>query len=202
MFYLPGWEQNDRTLSNAVFVGCVVLIVPMLRRRVRPFEQSTKVYRSFLVTVIPQSITVAAPPHYSRTLERTDIVRAEEPAVGGGLYIRSTGRYRWLMIPRNLDDYVEIRELLPSLGIPVVRTKVPPNTEEFLGVLVFCASILCDLFAHSPAIKMGNLVVSAAIAVAGLIVVRQGWENDPQRLKAQIGCFLPFGFALIAFFWR
>jgi len=201
-FSWPVWRQTYHDWSIGIFAACVALLAPMLKRRAHRVEQLTNSYRSFHVTVIPDSITIAAPPRWSRTLERTDVVRAEEPVVGGGLYIRSNGRYRWMIIPRSLDDYAEIRDLLPSLGIPVVRTKVPPNTEEFLGVLVFCASILCDLFAHSPGIKMGNLVVSAAIAVGGLIVIRRGWENDPRRLKAQIGCFLPLLGAAVAFFWR
>jgi hypothetical protein len=158
-------------------------------------------YASFQISLTPDSITVAAPPHYSRTLERNEISRAEEPALGGGLYIRSTGRYRWLLIPRGLEGYSEIRNLLLLQGIPVNESRIPPNLEEFLFVIAFCSSLICDLYARSALMLKGNLIASAVLAVVGVVTIQRGWANYPRKWMAIAGCFLPLILAALAFYW-
>ena len=201
-FHWPGVPVPYRRCLDGVFIACFVLAMPKRLFRRRTSEWVANFYRSFHISVAPDSITMAAPPHYSRSLEMADTVRAEEPAVGGGLYVRGKRRYQWLLVPRDLDGYPEIRNLLPLVGIPVVATRVPPNMEEFLCVAALSASILCDLFAHSTAALAGNLFLSLGTGVFGVVVIRSGWPPISQRKVLHIGCFLPFVFALIAFLWR
>src|SRR5712691_10682715 len=125
-----------------------LLVVPLLQNLWRWKTWSDKArssLRSQSVDISPGAVIVTYPSGHKRQLGQREILRAEEPSVGGGLYLRTASRYRWVLIQRKLDGYEAIKHELNQMGIAVVKTSIPPNWEEFLGVLLFCATIICAL---------------------------------------------------------
>jgi hypothetical protein len=128
--------------------------------------------------------------------ERDEILRAEEPAWGGGLYLRSRHRYRWLLIPKSIDNYESIKRELNGMGIPRMAKSIPPNWEEFIGVLLFVGTMLCAATVHNTRVLFANLLVSVLISVGGFLVIGKNSENAQIR-KARLGVFLPVVFAAL-----
>jgi hypothetical protein len=140
------------------------------------------------VEVTAEGITLSGASS-SRQLARSEICVAEE--VTWGLYLRTTSRYRWLLIPAKLDGFDALKNEIAKLGIPVVPASIPPNWEEFVGVLVFTGTMLCAIFAHSAGVLAANLVLSLLVAVGGFLVVSANPDNLPKMRWARLGIFLP-----------
>src|SRR4029077_10601535 len=85
----------------------------------------------------PCTVGVSGPFGYKRQLSITEIVRAEEPYLGTGLYLRTSNRYRWILIPHKLGGYDAIKRELAVAGAAVVKRIIPTNGEEFVFVLLF-----------------------------------------------------------------
>lgn len=124
-----------------------------------------------------------------RELRREEILRVEE--VGWGLYLRTAERYRWILIPARLDGFASLKHELAQMEIPLAESKVAPNWEEFAGVLVFAATMICAIFAHSRTVLAVDLAISVMVAVAGFVVVSANPENLPKMRWARLGIFLP-----------
>jgi len=77
------------------------------------------------------------------------------------------------------------------MGIPIVQAGIPPNWEEFAGVLVFTGTMICAIFAQSPQILGANLLISLLVAIAGFAVVSANPDNLPKMRWARLGIFLP-----------
>jgi len=72
-------------------------------------------------------------------LSINEVVRVEEPYLDTGLYLRTSNRYRWILIPRKLDGYEAIKRDLAVAGAGMMKKVIPSNWEEFLFVLLFMA---------------------------------------------------------------
>jgi hypothetical protein len=77
---------------------------------------------------------VSGPLGYKRQLRINEIVRAEEPYLGTGLYLRTSNRYRWVLIPRKLNGYDASKRDLGVADAAVVKRFIPTNLEEFVFV--------------------------------------------------------------------
>ena len=124
-----------------------------------------------------------------RQLARSEIRRAEE--VSWGVYLRTASRYRWILIPRKIEEFETVKREIEEMGIPVVQAGIPPNWEEFAGVLVFTGTMICAIFAHTAWVLGINLLVSLAVAVGGFVIVGANPENAPKMRWARLGIFLP-----------
>lgn len=155
------------------------------RSRTESLRQSL---RDFRVEVFEDGVRVAADGGI-RVMGREEIRRVEE--VGWGLYLRSAQRYRWILIPVGLHGFAELKGEIAAMGIPLVQAEVAPNWEEFVGALVFVATMVCAIFTHSRAVLTANLAVSVMVAVAGFVVVSANPENLPKMRWARLGVFLP-----------
>jgi hypothetical protein len=88
--------------------------------------------RETRVEVASGTVGVSGPFGYKRQLNISEIVRAEEPSLGTGLYLRTSNRYRWILIPRKLDGYDAIKRELAVAGAAVVKRFIPTHGEEFV----------------------------------------------------------------------
>jgi hypothetical protein len=83
------------------------------------------------------------------------------------------------------------------MGIPIVKTTISAGWEGYLFAVVFCSSLICDIFATSPMVLSVNLGVGLLIAVAGIIFSRSS-QDRPMRLMSLAGSFIPAVAALVA----
>lgn len=147
------------------------------------------------------TVSVSGPGGYKRQVSISEIVRAEEPYLGTGLYLRTSNRYCWLLIPRKLDEYEAIKRELSIAGGTVVRRLIPTNAEEFVFVLLFIGTILCATMVQNTRILLANLVVAVGVSVAGFLIVNAKPDNHQIR-RARIGVFIPVVFAALGFLLR
>jgi hypothetical protein len=87
--------------------------------------------RGIRVEITPSAVSVSYPLGDKRQLSMGEVVRAEEPSLGGGLYLRTSNRYRWIMVPRKIDGYETIKRDMAGMGVPFVHNLVPTNWENF-----------------------------------------------------------------------
>jgi hypothetical protein len=157
--------------------------------------------RETKVEVASGTVGVSGPFGYKKQLRISEIVRAEEPYLGAGLYLRSSNRYRWILIPRKLDGYESIRRELAMAGAAVVKRVIPTNGEEFVFVLLFIGTILCATMFHDTRILLANLVIAVIVSVSGFLIVNANPDNHQIR-NARIGVFIPVVFAALGFLLR
>jgi len=157
--------------------------------------------RDTRVEVASGAVGMSGPFGYKRQLSISEIVRAEEPNFGTGLYLRTSNRYRWILIPRNLDGYEAIKRELAVAGAAVVKRFIPTNWEEFVFVLLFIGTILCATMVHDTRILLANLVIAVIVSVSGFLIVSANPDNDQIR-RARIGVFIPVVFAALGFLLR
>lgn len=122
-------------------------------------------------------------------LAQAEIRRAEQ--VPWGIYLRSSNRYRWILIPAKIEGFAALQREIGEMGIPIVPAAIAPNCEEFVGVLVFAGTMICAIFAHSTRVLAANLFISIVVAVAGFAIVSANPENLPKMRWARLGIFLP-----------
>jgi hypothetical protein len=157
--------------------------------------------RETRVEVASGTVGVTGPFGYKRQLSISEIVRAEEPYLGTGLYLRTSNRYRWILIPRKLDGYEAIKRELAVAGAPLVKRFIPTNGEEFVFVLLFIGTILCATMVHDTRILLANLVIAVVVSVSGFLIVNANPDNHQIR-RARIGVFIPVVFAALGFLLR
>jgi hypothetical protein len=160
-----------------------------------PLQQALENQR---VIVSPTEVEVRSFSGTVRRLEREEILRIEEPRWGGGVYLRSPNRYRWLLIPKRIDGYESAKQELIGMGVPFEKTSIPPNLEEYIFVLLFISTIACPWFVNNKTVLIGNLVGAALLGVAGYLVVSANPDNLEQW-QLKFGVFLPLIFAAITF---
>jgi hypothetical protein len=157
--------------------------------------------RETRVEVASGTVGVSGPFGYKRQLSISEIVRAEEPYLGTGLYLRTSNRYRWTLIPRKLDGYEAIKRELAAAGDGVVKRFIPTNWEEFVLVLLFIGTILCATMAHDTRILFANLVIAVIVSVSGFLIIGANPDNHQIR-RARVGVFIPVVFAALGFLLR
>jgi hypothetical protein len=191
----PGHPHFDfvEGVSIALFVMLMQLIQPYpWRRSSLDIAEKAAVAVEIGSDVIDVSIGL-----YHRRIAISDIVKAEEPSWGSGLYPRTSKRYSWVVIPRRVDGYDEIKKYLTLMVIPIVKTKVPGNWEEILLAILFCSSLICDVATSSPMVLSVNLGVGLLIALAGIFFARTNLDRR-LRLMSLAGLFIPAIAALVA----
>lgn len=146
--------------------------------------------------IAADSITVSN-SWFSRRLCRSELLRAEEPSWGTGLYLRTANRYRWAVIPRTLDGYESAKLELAGMGLAVEKTLIPPNWEEFVWVLLFLGTLICTMYLHSVRLLELNFLFALLLSIAGffLISANPDLKKIPRMRGARFGAFLPVVFA-------
>jgi len=126
---------------------------------------------------------------WSKFIPLDEITRVEEPPNGRGMFVRTSNRFLWYLIPRRTDRYEEIRSELAAIGIPIVQTRAPRNW-GILFALLFCLSILCNVLTQDRRILAVNFAFALILGAAGLMLTN--FIGDRRlRLKSVFGSFLP-----------
>ncbi|HEX3822402.1 MAG TPA: hypothetical protein VHW45_18875 [Candidatus Sulfotelmatobacter sp.] len=159
-----------------------------------------KVRRSLLQTSVeisPSSVATSGLSEFKREFSIGEILRAEDAKFGGGYYLRTSNRYRWIVIPRRICGYDGINQELRTAGIRVVRTTIPPNWEEFAGMLLFGAILICSAAVHNIYLLSANLFVAVLLSYGVFFVVNANPDvkSHPMMRRAKFGAFLPAAFA-------
>jgi len=186
--------------STAAFIVPIVLLTQGIGSWRAAPKLVVKHMRAYSVDVSFYSVRVQGAAMPQQQLTRDEILRVEEPSWGGGLYLRSTNRYRWLLIPRNLDGYGHVKDELKALGIPFARKVVPTNWEEFALVLFFCGSILCDMVTHNRQVLFANLAVALIVGFCGFFIISANPDNASRMRWTRFAAFLPAVFAAVSLY--
>lgn len=104
-----------------------------------------------------------------------------------GLYLRTSNPFRWLLIPKSIDGYEEIKSGLAASAIPVTRTRLSPHWVDTLAVFIFLGSMIIVLVASNHEVLLVNLAVDVVLAALGLLVAHSRADN--RKLKFQYGFF-------------
>lgn len=204
VFGLFFWPEIRINLSDRwiilPFVIPFVLLSNSFNFRKRIPGRFEAYLRSYSVDVSPYSVRVQNDLGPQRQFARGEILRVEESSWGGGLYLRSSNRYRWLMIPHLLDGYSEIKSELGAMGIPFERKLVPTNWEEFVMVLLLCGTLLCDLMTRNRQILIANLIVAVLVGIGGFLIVGANPDRSSRVRWARFAAFLPAAFTATRFF--
>ncbi|HTD22875.1 MAG TPA: hypothetical protein VK738_09495 [Terriglobales bacterium] len=197
-FYVSVWffGAHDWLPTWVVPVLLGVFLHPLIN-----YIRSWKNYRGKLeeslrkmkVEISPERISMFSSSLPVRQLERSEIQRAEDASLfgGGGFYLRTPNRYRWLLIPREIESCEIAKSELIAMGIPIMTKSLPPNWEEFVGVLGFCTTLMCPLFAHSKSVLTVNLLLSLLVALAMFFIISANPDNLPRMRWVRFFGFLP-----------
>ncbi len=198
---LPGIHMRmpERWVTPVLVIPFVLFLNGFqLRKRVP--EKLEAWLRSYSVDVSPYSVRVQRDFCPQRQFTRDEILRVEEPSWGGGLYLRSPNRYRWLVIPRGLEGYDRIKDELRGMGIPFSRKVIPTNWEEFAFVLLFIGVLICDMVTQSRQVLTANLIVAVLVGIGGFIIISSNPDSPPRMRWVRFAAFLPAAFTILWFF--
>jgi hypothetical protein len=198
VFYRPAWVHS--ILEWLIPIAIAIIAMPFFNN-IRRWKSAPQRWEQTLagrkVDVSSDGVCLWSSSGTVRRFERNDIRCAEEPTWGGGLYLRSPNRYRWMLIPKSICQYESIKRELAGMGIQLVATSIPPNWEEFVFVLLFIGTMLCDVTVQSTRVLFANLIVSVLLSIVGFLVIGANPDN-PQIRNARIGVFIPVVFAMLA----
>ncbi|HYL46800.1 MAG TPA: hypothetical protein VEU52_07220, partial [Candidatus Limnocylindrales bacterium] len=189
---LPIFREPLRPWLLAV----VGLPIPALLHGIWKRQDWVEALRSRLnrtkVEIARDSISVSN-SWFTRQLSRSQLLRAEEPSWGAGLYLRTANRYRWAVIPRTLDGYESAKLELAGMGLAIEKTLIPPNWEEFVWVLLFLSTLICTMYLHSVRLLALNFLVSILLSVAGFFIISANpdYKTIPRMRGARVGVLLP-----------
>jgi hypothetical protein len=195
---LAVYRPDLPAFHHPVPVMTVVLVAPLFRivRHWRTWPEKLKNSLSETsVDISGSTVSVSGPSGYKRQLRLREVSLAEEPSLGTGLYLRTSNRYRWILIPRKLDGYDAIKHEIRESSIVIVKTIIPPNWEEFLGVLLFCGTMGCAVYAHDVRVLTANLFISLLVSFGGYYVINSNPDNLPKKRWSRYAAFLPLAFA-------
>jgi len=189
----PAWifGVHERARLWVLVALCVCFAGPLAdtlfrwRNRLTKLEQSLK---TTIVEISSEAVTVQSSTSH-RQLARNSIRRADE--VPWGLYLRSANRYRWIFIPASVSEFDNLKRELAAMNIPVIEAPLPPNWEEFVGALLFTATLLCAIFAQAPGLLTANLLISLVIAVGGFSILSANPDNLPKMRWVRFATFVP-----------
>jgi hypothetical protein len=204
VFSFPAFHESVRGWLIPVLIA--LFVTPQLRSMWRwntwPETMKTSL-REEGVDISCNEICVSYAFGEKRRVSPCEVLRAEEPYLGGGLYLRTQNRYRYILIRRNLDGYAAIKRELSDLGVEMVKTSILPNWEEFVFVLLFVGTMICSSTVHSIQVLEANFIVSLLLAFTGLFVINSNPDAPKLRL-ARFGVFLPAIFSAIGLWsaWR
>jgi len=189
----PEWIFGAHIQARAWVVSALFIFVAgplgdtVLRWKARPVELEQSL-RKMQIEVSAEGVVVSGSSSVKQ-FKLAEIVCAEE--VSWGLYLRSPERYRWILIPAKIDGFEALKRELRELRIPIVEAAIPPNWEELVGAIVFCATMLCAVFARSTSVLAANFLISVLVAAGGFLIVSANPDNLPKMRWARLGIFLP-----------
>lgn len=128
------------------------------------------------VEVIPGSVIMSGPHGYKSQISTGEILRAEEPSLGAALRLRTSNRYRSILIPRGLDASGAIKNELAASGISVAKTTFATNWEEVAGVLFFIGMMIFSFTVHNIHLLTLNLILSVLLSAAWFRVINANSE--------------------------
>jgi hypothetical protein len=138
-YFRPDWAIFH--LPYRLWLVALILLVNILQYWRRGPELLRASLRNTAVEVTPNAITGAYPFGYKVQISPQEVIRAQEPSFGTGLYLRTANRYQSILVQRKFDNYAAIHQQLSQMGIPVVKTLFPPNLEGLSGCC--CLSARC-----------------------------------------------------------
>jgi hypothetical protein len=192
-------DLSERWAHSAFIIPFVLFFTSFSLRRRFPGRMEEHML-TYSVDVSPYSVRVQSDFWPQRQFTRDEILRVEEPSLGGGLYLRSSNRYRWLMVPRSLDGYGQIKDDLRAMGIPFTKKVIPTNWEEFAFVLLFCGTLICDMVTQNRQVLTANLIVAIFVGIGGFLIMSANPDSSPRMRWVRYAAFLPAAFAVVWFF--
>jgi len=201
MVYRPAFPLFHEPLRGWFFaILTSVFLVPIFSivRNWRSWpDKMRRSLRETRAEILPGGVGMSGPQGFKREFSTGEIVRTEEPSLGTGLYLRTSNRYRWILVPRRLAGYEAIKQELGAVGVSVVRTTIPPNWEEFAGMLLFAATAICSFAVHNIGALSVNLLVALLLSVGLFFVINANPDvlKLPRMRWARFGAFLPVVFA-------
>jgi hypothetical protein len=200
-FYRPDFPNIHQPMRGrlsaillAIFLG--PLLDNIWRWRSWP-DRLRNSLRKFSVEIASGIVSFSGPSGEKRQLGTSEIIRLEEPSLGGGLYLRTSSRYRYFLVPRKLDGYDAIKRELAATGAPLVKTFVPPNREELLFVLLFLGTIICAFCTDNIRLLKVNLFVAMLVSLGGLLFINNNADamGRPQLRLMRFGALIPVAVA-------
>jgi len=150
----PGFFAHHRFARGwmiAIVIAIVGELLRVLFRRKSGSKAKSEKLRAYLkdwsLDISSAGVCFTYFGHRKRQFTRDEIMRAEEPSLGRVLFLRTSKRYRYARIPRDLDDYEAIMREIVLMGIPIERIMFIPNWEELLLALLFFGALICALAA-------------------------------------------------------
>lgn len=200
--YSNAFGRSLEVVGAVSFALLVELIRPFVWKR--SARKRPAIAGGFCIEVTPDAVELRN-AFLNTRIARNEIVRAEEPSWGSGIYLRTSSRYRLILIPRKIEGFEEIKSTLAASGIPIIQTMITPNWEGLLFGILFCGSILCDMFAIYDIFAISRIVLFVNLGVALLIgiygfIISDAVEGAQMRLKSRLGSLIPLvgvGFALL-----
>jgi hypothetical protein len=187
-YFRPDWVIFN--LPYRLWLVALVLLVNIIQQLWRWPRMLRTSLRNMEVEVTPNAITTTDPIGFTRQISAQEVICAQEPSFGTGLYLRTTKRYQVVLVPRKFANYAQIHQQLNQMGISVVKTLFPPNCEGYVWVLLFIGTMLCAITAQSIPVLTANLILSALVAGSGLFLIHVT-PGYPQIWKARITAFIP-----------
>jgi hypothetical protein len=116
-------RARDWTIGILIAIGSHLFgsLLLSFRRRESWSEKLRIRLRERSVEISSAAICVTFARQFKRQLSREEITRAEEQSLGKGLFLRTSNRHRYAVIPRNLGDYEAIKKEIVLLGIPIEK---------------------------------------------------------------------------------
>jgi hypothetical protein len=197
---LPLFHEPLRGWFFAILTSVFLIPISSILRNWRTWPNKMRLsLRAYRIEISPGAVGMAGPQEFKREFSIREIVRTEEPSLGTGLYVRTSNRYRWIVIPRRLAGYEAIKQELGAVGVSVVRTTIPPNWEEFAGMLLFATTAICSFAVHNIRALSVNLLVALLLSVGWYFVINANPDvlKLPRMRWARFGAFLPVVFAAV-----
>jgi hypothetical protein len=190
-----GWLVGHISHNVQIFLfsGSAVLLVQMTSPWRKGLE--SKIQQAISIEISADEISMTS-GMFSRCFRRDEIVRMEES--GRGLFLLTSNRYRSIFIPGRIDGYQEIKDDLTSNGAQFVRRNFLRNWEEYLFVLLFCGTMICDLVTRNRTILFLNLAVALLVGTFGIIFADSFWDNRAMSLRMRLGSMIPAIATLLA----
>jgi len=202
--WFHGDPLKNEYWSSALFVLPFVMFMQSGNAGSAASKGVAEFLRTYSVGVSAYSVRIQSSLRPQRQFLREEILRAEESAWGPGLYLRTTNRYRCLVIPRNINGYSELRKELIAAGIPFTKRAIPGNWEDlaqalaFLGSLLFSGLIICDAVSRSPWVITVNFTAALLVGLVGFLTISGTQEGSPRMRLVKLASFLPLLFAILA----
>ncbi|HEY2469431.1 MAG TPA: hypothetical protein VGI45_16540 [Terracidiphilus sp.] len=202
-----GWIAILPRANEHFVIAAVSLLIVALTQFLLP-KSRDRVTEAALAAVQVQSVSLNSKEvqvkngPWSRTILINEIVRADEPRSGLGLFLRTSNPLRWLLIPRRIEGYEEIKSNLTANGISVAQTRFSPQRIEYGLFAVAFGTMICELVTSSRGFLLGNVALGIVIAVVGMQVALERADSAKIRFQYILFYSFPLIFAALGLWLR